>query len=116
VYGYLVLKRISYFWTGVWNLSPQYLEGDLGQTFNIPICTAISILMFGGLYRAFKTRPAIAWPYALCLLTYPVIYYLTTYEIPYHHPLDPLIVILVAMGVLGLQRSQQSSHPNSQLR
>ena len=115
VYAYLVFKRISYFWTGVWNLSPRFLQEDPGQAFNIPICTAISILMFGGLYRAFKAGLGIAWPFALCLLIYPLIFYLTTYEIPYRHPLDPLIAVLAVAGAIDSQQMRGVSHPSLQL-
>jgi hypothetical protein len=41
------------------------------------------------------------WMYSLGLLVYPLIYYLTTMEIPYRHPLDPVIVILSVVGVAG---------------
>jgi hypothetical protein len=98
VYAYLVFKRFVNFWTGIWNLSPQFIKDNPGQAANIPFCTAISILAFIGLRRAFQSDRNSAWAFAICLLVYPILYYLTTYEIPYRHPLDPLLVILAVAG------------------
>lgn len=101
IYIWLVTKRIVYFWTGIWNLSPEFLKADIGLAMNIPICTAISVLTFVGLRRAFHLDRSTAWLYALGLLIYPLLYYMTTTELPYRHPLDPLIVILGVVGVVG---------------
>jgi 4-amino-4-deoxy-L-arabinose transferase-like glycosyltransferase len=99
VYLWLTLKRIVYFWTGIWNLSPEFLRANLGEALNIPICTIISALAFLGLRRAFRVDRSIAWLYLLVFVFYPLVYYVTTVEIPYRHPLDPLIVILMIVGV-----------------
>jgi 4-amino-4-deoxy-L-arabinose transferase-like glycosyltransferase len=104
VYGYLVLKRFADFWTGVWNLSPQFIKDNPGQAANIPFCTAITIFAFIGLRRAFWIDRNTAWAFAICLLVYPIIYYLTTYEIPYRHPLDPLLVILAVVGIVRVPK------------
>jgi 4-amino-4-deoxy-L-arabinose transferase-like glycosyltransferase len=101
VYAYLCFKRFTDFWTGVWNLSPKYLKDNLGESLSIPLSTAISVLAFIGLWRVFKRDRDVGWAFAICLIVYPFIYYLTTYEIPYRHPLDPLLVILAVAGVAG---------------
>jgi 4-amino-4-deoxy-L-arabinose transferase-like glycosyltransferase len=108
VYTYLVFKRISYFWTGAWNLTPEYLKANPGDSGNIPVCTAISVLAFAGLRKVFRRDSGMAWVYILCFIIYPLLYYLTTYEIPYHHPLDPLFVVLGVIGVAG--KSGKAAH------
>jgi 4-amino-4-deoxy-L-arabinose transferase-like glycosyltransferase len=104
VYAYLVFKRFLDFWTGIWNLSPQWIKDNPGQAANIPFCTAITIFAFIGLRRTFHYDGNVAWAFAICLLVYPIIYYLTTYEIPYRHPLDPLLVILAVAGIVSIPK------------
>ncbi len=104
VYAYLVFKRFADFWTGAWNLSPQFIKDNPGQAANIPFSTAITIFALIGLRRAFQYDRNIAWAFAICLIVYPIIYYLTTYEIPYRHPLDPLLVILAVAGIVRMPK------------
>jgi len=104
VYAWLCFKRVVDFWTGIWNLWPSYLWANLGESLSIPLCTAVSLLAFIGLRRAFQRDRTTAWAYAICLLVYPITYYLTTYEIPYRHPLDPVLVILAAAGITRMPR------------
>jgi 4-amino-4-deoxy-L-arabinose transferase-like glycosyltransferase len=100
VYVWLVLKRIAYFWTGIFNLSPQFIRENPGETADIPFCTALSVIAFIGLLRLYRHDPEKAWPPILCLAVYPVLYYLTTYEISYHHPIDPVLIVLAAGGMV----------------
>jgi 4-amino-4-deoxy-L-arabinose transferase-like glycosyltransferase len=99
-YLYLVFKRISYFWTGAWNLTPEFLKANPGEAANIPVCTAVSVLAFLGLRRLYRRDGVMAWAYIMCFVIYPLLYYATTYEIPYRHPLDPLFVVLGVAGVV----------------
>jgi 4-amino-4-deoxy-L-arabinose transferase-like glycosyltransferase len=104
VYAYLVFKRFADFWTGIWNLSPQWIKDNPGQAANIPFCTVITIFAFIGLRRTFHYDGNAAWAFAICLVVYPILFYLTTYEIPYRHPLDPLLVILGVAGVVRVSK------------
>ncbi len=108
VYAYLVFKRFVDFWTGIWNLSPQWIKDDPGQAANIPFCTAITILLQSEFRRAFHYNQNAAQAFAICLIVYPLIYYLTTYEIPYRHPLDPLLIILAVAGIVRQCRSNRA--------
>lgn len=100
VYAWLVLKRISYFWTGIFNLSPRFIRENPGETADIPFCTTLSVIAFIGLFRLYRHDPGKAWPHILCLAIYPVLFYLTTYEISYHHPIDPVMIVLAAGGMI----------------
>jgi len=94
VYAYLVLKRVSYFWTGIFNLSPQFIRENPGETGDIPFCTALTVLALIGLVRLRRVDASRIWPFVICMGVYPVLYYFTTYEIAYHHPLDPVLIVL----------------------
>jgi hypothetical protein len=63
------------------------------------------------LRRAFRFEPAVAVLYALVLITFPAIYYITSPEVYYRRPIDPLIVILAASLVpvrkLRKQRTEE---------
>ena len=43
-----------------------------------------------------------ALPLALCLLVFPIPYYITHTALRYRHPIDPLVLLLAAIGVDGL--------------
>ena len=59
-----------------------------------------------GLWRAFRSNPAVALLYVLVLVTFPAIYYITSPEVYYRRPIDPLIVILAASLVARKAKKQ----------
>ncbi len=111
VFAWLTCKRILYVWTGIWNLHASYLLANLGEALNIPFCSLISLLAFLGLRRAFQKNPAIAWLYFLALFAGPLAYYFTHVEIPYRHPLDPFLVILLAYASVEFSSRRSASTP-----
>ena len=88
-------------WTGYWSFKPEYLQEEPFDPVNIVFCTAFTALAIAGLSRAFRKAPNIATPYAVVLLGYPLIYYITHSDLSYRHPLDPAIVILASYAVLS---------------
>ena len=60
------------------------------------LCTIFTALALMGLWRAFRLEPEIAVLFALVLVIFPAIYYITSPEVYYRRPIDPLIVILAA--------------------
>ena len=91
-------RRIIFTWTGFWSFNRRYLAENRFDLPNIGFCSALTILMLLGLRQAFRQSPTFAVPFALVLLFYPLIYYLTHAALFYRHPIDPLIVILAVLG------------------
>jgi 4-amino-4-deoxy-L-arabinose transferase-like glycosyltransferase len=95
------MRRVVYMWTGYWSLHPDYLREEPFDPVNIVFCTAITVLAIVGLRKAFRKVPNITTPYALVLLVFPLIYYITHSDISYRHPLDPEIVVLASYAVVA---------------
>lgn len=105
IYLWRTVRRIVYMWTGFWSLSPEYLRGEPFDLANIGFCTAFTVLAMAGLRKAFSRSREAVMPYALVLLAFPLVYYLTHSEIPYRLPIEPELVILASFAVVSRQRS-----------
>ncbi len=95
-YAWTTLRRAVYIWTGFWSFDPAYLAQEPLDPPNIFLCTIFTALALMGLWRAFRFEPEIAILFALVLVIFPAIYYVTSPEVYYRRPIDPLIVILAA--------------------
>jgi len=93
-FAWVTLRRVLYTWTGYWSLDSRYLAGERFDPPNILLCTTLTLLSLVGLGRAFRRGIAVVAAYALVLLSFPLIYYVTHPEMHYRHPLDPLLVVL----------------------
>jgi 4-amino-4-deoxy-L-arabinose transferase-like glycosyltransferase len=99
---WLTIRRAVFVWTGFWSLSPGYLALEPMEPANIVFCTTLTVLMAVGLRAAWRDRKAAAIPYALFLLSFPLVYYLTHPTLNYRHPIDPAIVVLAVYGAITL--------------
>lgn len=93
------VRRIGYVWTGFWSLDRRYLADEPLDPPNILLCTALTIFALIGLRRAFRTNAVQAMPYALVLLFFPVVYYITHPEVYYRRPIDPFLLVLAVYAV-----------------
>jgi hypothetical protein len=100
------LRRAGYLWTGFWSLDRNYLRQEPLDLANIPFLTTLSVLALLGLVRAFRADAAAAAPYAIVLVFFPAIYYVTHPEVYYLRPLDPIVAILAASLVQSRQKVQ----------
>jgi Dolichyl-phosphate-mannose-protein mannosyltransferase len=76
-----------------WSASPYYLKGFM-------ILNAIfSIFTLLGALFASRGRIPEAVPYAIVLLVFPLIFYLTHTSLRYRFPMDPIMMVLAAYGV-----------------
>ena len=107
-YAWTTLRRAVYMWTGFWSFDPSYLVQEPLDPPNIFLCTIFTVLSLVGLWRAFRFEPAIAVLFALVLVSFPAIYYITSPEVYYRRPIDPLIVILAASLVQARKRKKQA--------
>jgi 4-amino-4-deoxy-L-arabinose transferase-like glycosyltransferase len=99
LYVQQTLRRVVYLWTGFWSFSPRYLQEEPADPFNMVFCTGLTVLTLMGLRQAWLMDTAIAVPYLLVFLFFPVIYYLTHPEDYYRRPIDPQYVVLAAYAV-----------------
>jgi hypothetical protein len=91
-----------------WSYSPLYLK--LFVVLNI----SLSLFTLLGALFAYRNRHADAFPYAMVLLIFPLIFYLTHASLRYRFPMDPIMMVLSAYGVaqsfaLVRRRISQSS-------
>lgn len=96
----LTLRRVAFVWTGFWSWNKRYLASEPLRLPFVVFSTALSLLMLIGIGATWRTTPAPLL--AALLLCQPLIYYLTHPAPEYRHAIDPVIVILAAVGVLTL--------------
>lgn len=98
-YARATVRRAIFLWTGYWSLDREYLKEEPLDPPNIFFCTTLTVLALLGLWRSWNLDPGQAMPYVLVLLSFPVIYYITSPEVYYRRPIDPLFVILAIVAV-----------------
>jgi hypothetical protein len=69
---------------------------------DIWICSAFSVISFAGLLVALLAIGMEALPPAICLLVFPIPYYITHTALRYRHPIDPLMTIFAVYAVSRL--------------
>jgi 4-amino-4-deoxy-L-arabinose transferase-like glycosyltransferase len=67
----------------------------------------LTLLSLCGVLFAYRARRPDAAPYALVLLVFPLIFYLTHSSLRYRFPMDPILIVLAVNGI---------AYPLSQLR
>lgn len=98
-YAWTSARRAVYLWTGFWSLSRWYLEQEPLDPPNIVLCTSLTVLALFGLRKAFRAGVSVGMPYALVLFSFPLVYYITSPEVYYRRPIDPLFVVLAVFAV-----------------
>jgi 4-amino-4-deoxy-L-arabinose transferase-like glycosyltransferase len=99
LYVQQTVRRMVYLWTGYWSFSPRYLREEPADPFNFIFCTGLTVLTLLGLRRVWLVNSALAMPYVVVFMFFPVIYYLTHPEDYYRRPIDPQYVVLAAHAV-----------------
>jgi len=99
-YTWTTLRRAVFIWSGYWSLDRDYLQQEPLDPPNIFFCTTLTVLALVGLWRALRADWSAALPYALVLFVFPLIYYITSPEVYYRRPIDPLFVILAVVAVI----------------
>lgn len=112
VFAWLTWKRFVFVWTGFWSLQPEYARHEPLQLPNVFFCSSVTLLMLVGLLLVWRDRREHFPPYAAVLAAYPAVYYVTHPTMDYRHPIDPILVILIAYAVLSVldrRRAARSS-------
>jgi len=97
----LCVRRALRFWTGYWSFSRRYLAVEPLDLPNVPFCIFLTYFMVRGLSRWWRDDAASALPYAIAIAIFPIPYYLTHSSADYRQPIEPIIVLLVCVGLFG---------------
>jgi len=100
-FAWTSVRRAVFLWTGFWSFDRAYLQQEPLDPPNMVFSTTFTILTLLGLRKAFRLSPATAMPYLLVLFSFPLIYYITSPEVYYRRPIDPIMVVLAVYGVMG---------------
>jgi len=103
-YVWTSFRRAVFLWTGYWSFERWYLKEEPLDPPNILVCTTLTVLALLGLRKAFRVDHALAMPYALVLFSFPLVYYITSPEVYYRRPIDPMFVVLAVFAIVGLKR------------
>ncbi len=98
-------RRVLRFWTGFWSFRPGYLKYEPFDLPNVPFCLFLLFFSARGLWRWWREDSAAALPYLLALIVFPLPYYLTHSSMDYRQPLEPIILLLVVLGLFGIHRT-----------
>ncbi len=77
---------------------------------DIWLCSAFSAVSFAGLLLALRANGMNSLPLTMCLVVFPIPYYVTHTALRYRHPIDPLMTILSAYALSRLWRAM-TPHP-----
>jgi hypothetical protein len=108
-YAWTSLRRAVFIWTGYWSLDHSYLQQEEWDPENIAFCSAFTLLALVGLGKAWTRDASAAIPYAIVLLVFPLTYYITSPELYYRRPLDPMMVVLAAFALVPSPRLGEPS-------
>jgi hypothetical protein len=100
----VTVRRAVRFWTSYWSFQRSYLRTEPLDVPNVFFCTSLTLLMLRGLRRWWMEDRRAALPYALLIAIFPLTYYLTHSSMDYRQPIEPQILILVTIGIFGLDR------------
>jgi 4-amino-4-deoxy-L-arabinose transferase-like glycosyltransferase len=95
---WLCVRRVVYYWIGFWSFESGYLRSEPTALPNLFLCTALTVLMLRGLFDWWRHDRDAAIYYAVTIVFFPLVYYVTDPMMDYRHPIEPQIVTLVTVG------------------
>jgi 4-amino-4-deoxy-L-arabinose transferase-like glycosyltransferase len=109
VFAWLSWKRLVFTWTGYWSLEPEYASNEPFQIPNMAFCSTLTLLMVAGLVVMWRQRREWFAVYAAVIGAYPAVYYVTHPGMDYRHPIDPMLVILVACALVAWRERKSAA-------
>jgi hypothetical protein len=96
----LTFHRVVSDWLGEWDpLQDTWRWEKLGVRIVQIYEVSFSMLALLGALLALRSRNPEAPPYALIILSYPAVFYLTHGSARYRHPMDPVLTVLAVFAV-----------------
>jgi 4-amino-4-deoxy-L-arabinose transferase-like glycosyltransferase len=101
--AWLVSQRFLDFWTGTSTPLATFRQADSLWLRLILVCNdAAPLGAFVGIIVLLATKNAYAFPVVAIPVVFPLLYYATHTSLRYRHPIDPVVLLLSAIGVHGL--------------
>ena len=97
------VRRFVRYWTGFWSFSPRYLYKEPLDIPNFFFCSAITFFMVLGARRFWRQSRNAALPLVMLIAIFPIAYYFSHASMDYRQPIEPVVVILVTVGIFGLK-------------
>ena len=69
------------------------------------LCSVFSVVSFAGLLLALRICGMESLPLAMCLVVFPIPYYITHTALRYRHPIDPFLTIFAVYAISRLWRA-----------
>jgi 4-amino-4-deoxy-L-arabinose transferase-like glycosyltransferase len=101
--GLSIRRAISY-WTGFWSFSAAYLHQEPLEIADVFFCTGTTVLMLVGFLSFWNQDRRSALLYLMLIGLFPLTYYFTHASPDYRQPIEPEVIVLVALGILSLRR------------
>jgi len=95
-------RRAFRYWTGFWSLNARYLHKEPLDVPNFFYCSAMTVWMLRGARRLWRHNRSAALPFVTLVAVFPVTYYLSHSSMDYRQPIEPTVVILAVIGVMGV--------------
>lgn len=94
------VRRVIYLWTGYWSFNPKYLREEPFDPANIPLCLGMTILVVIGFRKMLAKDALKIVPYAILIVFFPLVYYITHPDLEYRQPINPELVILACCAIV----------------
>ena len=101
LFAELCVRRALRFWTGFWSFSNRYLAAEPFDLPNVPFCLFLTFFMVRGLRRWWREDARAALSSLCAVVVFPLPYYLSHSSADYRQPIEPIIVLLVTIGLFG---------------
>ncbi len=101
--AWLLAHRFVDFWTGTATPLATFRQADSLWLRFVLFCNYVAPLCaFFGIVVLLATRNAQAFPVVAIPVLFPLLYYVTHTSLRYRHPIDPVVLLLAAIGVSGV--------------
>jgi 4-amino-4-deoxy-L-arabinose transferase-like glycosyltransferase len=109
---WLFANRIVDFWLGTATPVQAFRIADSPLLYTILICNFIAPFgaLLGIIVLLLKRNPY-AFPLVIVPAVFPVLYYITHTSLRYRHPIDPVVLLLFAIGVAGVEHHRKPVAP-----
>ena len=81
------------------------------STADVWFCSVFSVISFAGMILGLRAQFVDSLPLAMCLVFFPIPYYITHTALRYRHPIDPFMTIFTVYAIVRLCSALFNSGP-----